>query len=229
MKFHAHTVNGKVRILKRLNADKTSHGGFQWDLGEIKCSDWNPSPQCGGGLHGWAWGIGLGDGSDYDLFRDLFCVFEADTKDVVQIDKAWKVKAGPVVNVIFIGDFDGAWKLVAPEQSNAIRAAIELQTKGTPDNASMSTLGNSSKIAASGNYSQLAASGNYSKLAASGNYSVVMACCGSRAKVGTNGVFAIAYKNSDGSPNIAVGKVGVDGIKAHVWYQVKDGKLVEAI
>jgi hypothetical protein len=51
---------------------------------------------------------------------------------------------------------------------------------------------------------------------------------GARVSVGPRGAFAAKYLDADGEINIAVGRVGYDGIKANVEYVVTtDGRFVE--
>ena len=67
-------------ILRRSNAGE-AYGGFRWSpIGEwTEAPDWNPSPECGGGLHGngpestgyWT------DGSDVD-----FCTYDGEVVDI---------------------------------------------------------------------------------------------------------------------------------------------------
>src|SRR5258708_2686676 len=94
-----HTV-GEFLILRRCAKDGTSKFGFKypaelgatveaptkwWREDRRKPGDltlgWDPSPSCGGGLHGWPWGFGLGDGQEYDL-DDLWFVIGAKADDV---------------------------------------------------------------------------------------------------------------------------------------------------
>ena len=48
-------------ILRTCAADLTSYGGFQWpEKGFVEAPDWDPEPECGGGLHGFLNGAGGG-------------------------------------------------------------------------------------------------------------------------------------------------------------------------
>ena len=52
----ADVLDGEVVIWKALGADLTSGEKFgrpvNWEVGqEVSCDDWNPTPECGGGLH----------------------------------------------------------------------------------------------------------------------------------------------------------------------------------
>ena len=104
-----------------------------------------------------------------------------------------------------------------------------------------------SPIFASGDYSKAASSGDYSTAASSGNSSTaassgysskaeaigektvsMVAGCNGRAKAGLKGAFALAWHDENsGSMKICVGEVGFNGIKADVFYCVKNGVLVE--
>jgi len=51
----------ELYMIRTVNTDGTSHGGFQWPLevgAEVIAPDWNPEPVCGGGLHGLLMGEG---------------------------------------------------------------------------------------------------------------------------------------------------------------------------
>src|SRR6185295_20338968 len=65
-------------------------GSFTWpEKGEVVCSDWDPTPRCGGGLHGLLWGQGaLGLLKYEDPTRKWMIV---DVPSVIHIDKE-KVK-----------------------------------------------------------------------------------------------------------------------------------------
>ena len=50
-------------ILKTVKADGSAYGGFVWPIevgAEVVAPDWDPTPDCGGGLHGLLNGVGNG-------------------------------------------------------------------------------------------------------------------------------------------------------------------------
>ena len=96
------TKPATVLVLRTCAADLTSHGGFRWpDSGAVECPDWDPTPRCGGGLHGLLWGEGNGGLVSWDDDAKWLVVeVEADT--VVPIDGGEKVKF-PRGTVVFCG------------------------------------------------------------------------------------------------------------------------------
>ena len=59
----------KQYVLRTCKVDGTSRNGFKWPKrGKVVAPDWDPSPQCGGGLHGALWG--LGEGRMFDWSSD---------------------------------------------------------------------------------------------------------------------------------------------------------------
>src|ERR1051325_4919442 len=93
VKPHTWTDGGdKVVVLRRCNPDGSSSHGFKYpQSGKVESPDWNPEPVCGGGLHGWAWGMGLGEGSDYDIIGDRWLVIAALPGDICgELEKASK-------------------------------------------------------------------------------------------------------------------------------------------
>src|SRR5574337_1960475 len=57
----------KSLILRTCRADSSSKNGFVWpEVGQIaKAPDWNSTPDCGNGLHGWLFGQGDHTSSNY--------------------------------------------------------------------------------------------------------------------------------------------------------------------
>ena len=98
-----------VLILRTCKADRTSRNGFQWpEMGYVEAPDWNPSAQCGNGLHGWL--RGEGDGSlVYDGER-LGQVVETYLDHIVDLDGKVKFPFGWVV---FTGDLHEAARIVS--------------------------------------------------------------------------------------------------------------------
>ncbi len=102
-------MSDDVLILRTCSADMTSYGGFQWPTGgPVEAPDWDPTPRCGGGLHGLLWG----EGSAGYLSTDLdakWLVFLAKAADVLHGtgDLTNKCKARRGV-VVYCGDQSGA-------------------------------------------------------------------------------------------------------------------------
>ncbi len=103
----------KHLILKTVNADMTSYGGFVWpESGYVEAKDWNNRKECGGGLYG---ALNCeGDGSLFNWSEDAnWIVFEADE----YVDLDGKVKA-PSANVVYCGDRTGACKYLQDHGCN---------------------------------------------------------------------------------------------------------------
>ena len=93
------TVDGKVLLLKCINKDFTSYEGLQWPKsGLVEAPDWNPKPDCGGGLHGWPWGIGIGNGKiPCYSSKSVWLVFSADPNDIVDLGGKAKCRKCEVI------------------------------------------------------------------------------------------------------------------------------------
>ena len=90
-----------VYALKTVKSDMTSHNGFTWKRrGTVVAPDWNPEPECGGGLH--AFLRGEGDGSLADWSTDaLWLVLKI--PEGTYVDLGGKIKF-PRCTVVFCGD-----------------------------------------------------------------------------------------------------------------------------
>ena len=197
---HTFTDNGdRVLILRRISKDGMSHGGFaKWGAQSelnitVQPEVWNPTRSCGNGIHGWPWGIGLGDGADYDICNDRWLVVSAKPEDVVgELEGGWKCKCREVVK-IFDGTYAEAWKVINDGRHRCIQAMSKADaaaaTAASGDYSQLAASGDSSQLAASGDYSKLAASGDYSKLAASGDYSK-LAASGDSSKLAASGDYS---------------------------------------
>ena len=249
MNFHEWTdENGEVLIVKRIGKDRKTYGGFEWPTGigtAVECPDWNPKAKCGGGLHGWPWGFGLGEGSDYDIIGDIWLVLGAKPEDVVgELDDGAKCKARRVV-IRMEASFGDVMRKVRSGFDACVKAWCG-KNKSSGYSSTAASSGNSSKAASSGDFStaassgdssKAASSGDFSKAASSGNFSTAeaiglntcaaMAGNSGKIRVGERGAFAIAYYDDSMGWNFCVGKVGIDGIEANTWYEVKDGKLAK--
>lgn len=94
-------------LLRTCGSDGSSHGGFRWPLrvgAAVEAPDWDPSPRCGGGLHGLL--SGEGDGSLLNWSADaVWLVVEVDDDQVVDLDgevyetpSGYRYNAGPADN-----------------------------------------------------------------------------------------------------------------------------------
>ncbi len=244
-KAAAAAMPAKTLVIRTCRADMKSHSDFVWPRqGRVECSDWDPAPKCGNGLHGLPWGNG-----DWSLLSSaddaIWQVVEVETKDIVSIDNA-KVKF-PRGNVIYSGTRvdaiirvlcgSEAWdytkaaaKAWGEKCGNSSKAASSGNYSTAASSGNYSTAassGNSSKAASSGDYSMAASSGNYSKAASSGD-SGIAATIGHNgaAKAGANGLVIVTYwVEAEKRYRACVGNVGEDGIIADTWYRVEGGKL----
>ena len=99
-----------VLVLRTCAADMTSHGGFAWPTsGPVEAPDWEPTPECGAGLHGLLWGEG--DGELLKWSADArWLVVRVPAELVVELDGKVKFRAGVVV---YCGDRAGATNYIA--------------------------------------------------------------------------------------------------------------------
>jgi hypothetical protein len=85
-------------VLRTCKADMTSHGGFRWpESGPVECPDFQPTAECGHGLHGLLWGEGDGGLIDWTE-RARWLVVEVDAATVVDLNGKVKFPRGTVVH-----------------------------------------------------------------------------------------------------------------------------------
>jgi hypothetical protein len=126
------TTNEKTAlVLRTCAADMTSYSGFQWPAaGSVEAPDWNPSPVCGGGLHGLLWGEG--DGALLNWRPDaVWLVVEVEVADIVALGTKVKFPRGTVV---YAGGRAGAIDYLtarAPRGVAIVGAAVTTGDHGT--------------------------------------------------------------------------------------------------
>src|SRR5208282_2815104 len=150
-------ADGEVLILRRIGKDRKSKNDFAYPTGVgtvVEAPDWNPEPVCGGGLHGWPWGFGLGEGMDYDIIEDIWLVIAAKPGDVVgELEKGLKCKIRRGA-IRFEGAFKLAWDIVASERTKIIQNLAAVS-----DWKQLASSGLSAKLASSGHSAKLTSSG----------------------------------------------------------------------
>jgi hypothetical protein len=92
---------GIALVLRSCRPDMTSHDGFRWpESGTVSAPDWEPTEECGHGLHGFLWGEGDGALADWNP-EARWLVVTVLTDEL--IDLVGKVKF-PRGEVVYCGD-----------------------------------------------------------------------------------------------------------------------------
>ncbi len=202
------TAATTVLILRTCKADMTAHDGFVWpESGPVEAPDWDPTPECGHGLHGLLWGCG--DASSITCPEGRWLVVEANAADVV--DLGGKVKF-PRGQVVFVGTRDEASAYLDQHGAADKPVVYATRTAGAYGTATAGDYGTA--VAGAGG----TATAGYAGTATAGDYGTAVA--------GDYGEIRIRW--FDGRRyRLAAGYVGEDGIKANTPYRVVDGKLTE--
>ena len=99
---------GKVLVLKSVKENMASDYDPNFiypQKGLVEAKDWNPSKECGGGLHGWLWGVG-DFSSKVRSFKAKWLVIEVDENEIIDLVDKVKFRKGKVV---FCGSFVNAY------------------------------------------------------------------------------------------------------------------------
>ena len=238
---------GDAYVLRTCAADMTSHGGFVWPReGVVEAPDWQPTADCGRGLHGFLWGEG--DGSLADWSRDAVWIVSRINE---WIDLDGKVKF-PRAEVVFSGSREDATAKIRELGANgAVIGSIltggigSTLTGGdrstlTGGNGSTLTGGNGStltggngSILTGGNGSILTGgigstlTGGIGSILTGGRGSTLTGGNGSTLTGGDYSILCLSWRDGN-RHRIVVAYVGEDGVKADTAYRLRDGKLVEA-
>ena len=147
---HQWTDGGtEVLILRCCDKDGKSYGGFQWPLevgAAVEVPDWEPTAECGNGLHGWPWGLSMGDGKDPD-WAGRWIVWGADPATVVLL--GGKVKA-PRGMIRFVGDWQAATAFVLAGQIRWVHQASRGAASSTGSSGAASSTGYSGAAVVTG-------------------------------------------------------------------------------
>ena len=118
---------GKALCLRTNNEDMTSYGGFRWpESGHVTAPDWQPTPECGNGLHGLLWGDGDASLLNWDATAK-WLVVEIDADSAINLDG--KVKF-PSCVIVHVGDRHSATTFIAPFVPPGIKVVGGTATAG---------------------------------------------------------------------------------------------------
>ena len=107
----AAAVATTVLVLRTCAADMTSRNDFRWpESGHVEAPDWDPTPECGDGLHGLLWGKGDANLMAHVKPDSKWLVVEVDATLIVDLGDKVKFPRG---NVIHAGDRETAIKMIS--------------------------------------------------------------------------------------------------------------------
>ncbi len=162
----------RVFIVKVVENDGKSHGGFQWPLtvgAEVKPEKWSREPTCdSGGLFGWPWGFGVGEGKEPNANK-TWIVFSALPKNVIgNIKMGWKCKVVPLddecAKVEYVGTQGGAMAFTILGRVGWIEAKSKGSSSATGHAGSSSATGDAGSSSATGDKSIAITTGEYSTI-----------------------------------------------------------------
>ena len=203
--------DNEVLVLRFSERDGTSYNGFQhpMEVGKrVTAPDWRKDNECGGGIHGWAWGIGIGDGKTPDWSDGLWQVYGVKRSNIVgEIDGGIKCKFKTGI-LRFVGDWHQAMLFILDGQKAWVEHFADGEERSTGDKSAASSTGYRSAAVVTGLYG--------------------------RAMAGKYGCIALAYCNrNENRFEMRCAETGCgdgsDGkLKANIWYQLTyDGQFVE--
>jgi len=239
--IHQWTHNdSEVLFVRCLDHDGSSHGGFRWLPDEaferllaghaekagllVEAADWDPAPVCGGGLHGWPWGIGVGIGrnpSPYGL------VFSAPADSVVEIE--WGKCKVPKARVVYVGPLGSCMAYTSAGRCAWIEANSSGSASATGWSGSASATGGRGSASATGGSGSASATGGRGSASATGGSGSASATgwSGSASATGERSVaVATACYDDNDCPTVEAGEGGIAAVTADACYWIAHPKAV---
>ena len=190
-------------VLRQCKSDMSSYNNFVWPTsGHVCAPDWEPTKECGKGLHGFLWGEGDGSLADHSP-ESKWLVVSVKTADI--IDLSGKVKF-PEGEVVFCG--------------TRYEATEYLKNNG---GAGRAIIGGTSTSGFNGT-----STSGYNGTSTSGNSGTSTSGDNGTSTSGEGGIIHIKWYDID-RYRVATGYVGEDGIESNVEYVVVDGKLTKKV
>jgi hypothetical protein len=133
----------------------------------VTAPDWDPRTVCGGGIHGWPWGMSLGDGKDPD-WNALWQVYGVKPEDIVLVGSEGKVKFR--IGVLrFLGAWNKATEFVLSGQMAWVHASSSGAASAAGDRGAASATGYSGAASATGSRGAASATGDSGAASATGD------------------------------------------------------------
>jgi len=196
----------EVLILKCVDRDGKSYGGFQWPLTvgkTVTAPDWNRKAECGSGLHGWPWGLSMGDGKD-PQWDGAWLVFGAQPSGVINLGGKCKTRTAIVR---FVGDWQAATNFVLAGQIAWILHASMGAASATGNGGAASATGDGGAASATGNGGAASATGDGGAASATGDGGAASAT-GDRGAASATGNGGAASATGNGGAASATGDRG---------------------
>ena len=204
------TPKHRAYMLRTCASDMSAYGGFIWPKeGIVVCPDWDPSPECGHGLHGLLWGEGDSDLLDWSNGSQWL---------VVGIEK-WveiggKIKT-PCGDVVYCGDMQGAAALLVSLGADPAKCVGGTSTSGYRGTSTSGDGGTSTS--------------GFRGTSTSGDGGTSTSGDGGTSTSGFRGTIVIQYYDAAANRyRLKVGYIGEDGLKANTAYRLEGDKFVEA-
>jgi len=239
---HQWTNDGdEVLVVRFASKDGKSYNNFQHPMtvGEtVTAPDWVANCNCGSGIHGWPWALGLGEGKECD-WTALWQVYGVKPEDIMQgePDLVGKIKFHTGV-LRFLGTWEQATNFVLAGQMAWVHQAARGAASATGPRGAASATGPSGAASATGPSGAASATGWRGAASATGESGAASATGkdGTAIALGINGkasgslgnfLMVAEWKFTAGAwKRVAMRMVRVDGkrIKADTFYSLKNGK-----
>ena len=238
---HQWTNGGtEVLLVKCVGKGGTSYGGFRWPLtvgATVEAPDWDPFDRCGGGLHGWPWGLSPGVGKE-PTWDTPWLVLAAKPEDVVDITSngCGKAKARKGT-VVFVGDWQSASNYVLAGQIAWVVQASRGAASATGWSGAASATGESGAASATGASGAASATGARGAASATGESGAASAtgasgaasATGERGAASATGTSGAASATGPVSSAAATGErgkamAGEYGCIALAWWNKKENR-----
>jgi len=211
-------IKATALVLRTCREDMTSKNGFVWpQVGEVAtAADWDKTPECGKGLHGWLYGQGEYDCSNYLDETAKWLVVEVEQSGIVMLGGKCKFQSG---TVRLIGNKkDASDYLIANESRSATVAVIGASvTVGDNQAAIVGALGT-----ATAGYRGTATAGD-SGTATAGDSGTATAGYSGTATAGYSGTICIRfYDRKENRYRVKIGYIGEDGLLPRVAYRLDE-------